>query len=204
MTVKLNIDLTELLSSNEPIILDLGCGGSKKAGRIGIDRVDLQGVDIVGDITDCLKQFPDKSVSKIYSSHFLEHVDDLELVVRETVRILKSEGCHHLTVPHFSNPYFYSDYTHQKFMGLYTFYYFTEYKNQLKRKVPNFYSTTRIKVLSQKLVFKSPFIGRWGLKKIFQFIFNSCTWMQEFYEENLCFIIPCYELEIIYKPDLED
>jgi len=34
-----------------------------------------------------------------------------------------------------------------------------------------------------------------GDKKIFQFIFNLNRYLMEFYEENLCYIIPCYEIK---------
>lgn len=204
MTVKINFDLEKLLASEEPICLELGCGESKKEGRIGIDQLDLDRVDMVGDVVDCLRKFPDRSVSEIHSKSFLEHVDDLELVVRETARVLKKEGNHYLFVPHFSNPYFYSDYTHQKFMGLYTFYYFVDRKYQLKRKVPSFYTDIRIRVLSQKLIFTSPWRGRRIFKRIFQIIFNSSRWMQEFYEENLCYLFPCYGLEVVYTPDTDN
>ena len=38
MTTKIKIDLPAMLKSNQPIILDLGCGRVKKPGRIGIGR----------------------------------------------------------------------------------------------------------------------------------------------------------------------
>lgn len=201
MNPEIKIDLKDLLSNGKKITLELGCGLNKKDGRIGIDQLNLEGVDIVGDVVDCLKLFPDNSVDEMYSNSLLEHVDDLEEVIRETTRVLKKAGKHFVFVPHFSNPYYYSDYTHQKFIGLYTFYYFVETDKQLVRKVPVFYSGTRIKVLSQKIIFASPFKGRRAIKKLFQYIFNSSLWMQEFYEENLCYILPCYALEIVYSPD---
>jgi hypothetical protein len=204
MTVKLNFELDQLLASGQDIVLELGCGQSKKAGRIGIDILDLNGVDMVGDAVDCLQLFPDRSISEIHSKSFLAHVQDLELVVRETARVLKKDANHYLYVPHFSNPYYYSDYTHRHFMGLYTFYYFVNSEHQLTRKVPSFYTDTRIKISSQKLIFTSPFIGRWGFKKFLQILFNSSKWMQEFYEENLCYIFPCYAIEVVYSPDIGD
>ena len=46
--------------------------------------------------------------------------------MREITRVLKKNGKANIFVPHFSNPYYYSDYTHKRFLGLYTFYYFVE------------------------------------------------------------------------------
>ena len=36
-------------------------------------------------------------------------------------------------------------------------------------------------------------------KKIWQFFFNSTTYMKEFYEENLTYIIPAYEIYFVLK-----
>ncbi len=45
-----------------------------------------------------------------------------------------------------------------------------------------------------KLTFYSPFRMRQRIKKPFQYIVNSSRLMQEFYEENLCHIIPASEI----------
>jgi predicted SAM-dependent methyltransferase len=196
----IRIDIDAIRSANKPLIVDLGCGNSKVKGRIGIDKIDLPTVDIVADVEEGLPFFPDSSVDEIHSRSFFEHVSNLEGLIREIVRILKPSGTCHVFVPHFSNPYFYSDYTHSKFIGLYTFYYFSDEKYQLKRKVPNFYSDVRIRILQQTLTFGNP--SRQTLfKKILQHLFNRSSDMQEFYEENLCYIFPCYGLELVFTPD---
>jgi len=200
----IKIDLQDRLKSGESLVVELGCGPNKKAGRIGIDQLDLPGVDIVADINQGLGFFPDQSVDEIHSKSLLEHVDDLGLVVREIVRVLKPGAKKYLFVPHFSNPYYYSDYTHTRFMGLYTFYYFVDEKYQLRRKVPVFYSDVRIRVESVKMIFQSPFRLIHYFKKAFQTLVNLSSWTQEFYEENLCYFIPCYGMEIVFRPAPED
>jgi ubiquinone/menaquinone biosynthesis C-methylase UbiE len=197
----LKIDLTSLINNGTPILLELGCGRSRTPGRIGIDRLDSSFVDIVADVEEGLQFLPDNSVDEIHSKSFFEHVNDLEGLMREIVRVLKKEGRCHIFVPHFSNPYYYSDYTHTKFMGLYTFYYFVDENYQLARKVPNFYTNIRIRVISQKLVIANPFKkGAW-FKKVLDRFFNSSSARQEFYEENLCWMLPCYGLEFVITPD---
>ena len=192
----LKVDLDALMKSGRPVVLELGCGPNKTPGRIGIDRIDLPGVDIVADIDKGLGFLPDSSVDAIYSESFFEHINDLEGLVREVARVLKPDGYNWLFVPHFSNPYYYSDYTHKSFFGLYTLRYFCADEDQLRRKVPNFYSDVRIRVVSQRLIFFSNFaLTRW-LKKVFQKVINSNSWLQEFYEENLCYLIPCYGMEL--------
>jgi len=139
----IKVDLNTLQTAKRRLIIELGCGKNKKKGRIGIDRLDLPGVDIVADLEDGLTFLPDCSVDEIHSRSFFEHVQNFEELVAEVVRVLKKNGKCFVFVPHFSNPYYYSDYTHNKFMGLYTFYYFVESKYQLQRKVPSFYTDTQ-------------------------------------------------------------
>jgi len=197
----IKIDIEKIINNGKPIILELGCGPIKKAGRIGIDKFDFPNVNIVADIEDGFPFFPNNSVDEIHSKSFIEHIENFEYFMREVVRILKKGGKCYIFIPHFSNPYYYSDYTHRKFFGLYTFYYFTNFKNQLSRKVPNFYTDIRIKILSQRLIFSSPFKKINLFKRLLERFFNSNHKIQEFYEENLCYIFPCYGLKIIFTPD---
>jgi SAM-dependent methyltransferase len=200
MSPKIKIDLDGLIKSGKKVVLELGCGPHRKEGRIGIDRLDLPSVDIVSDLEDGLSFLPDKSVDEIHCRSVLEHIENFENLMREIVRVLKNDGLAYIYVPHFSNPYFYSDYTHKRFFGLYTFYYFVDTKCQLKRKVPDFYPDFRINIISQKLVFKSPFFFRGKIKKFIGFIFNCHRSLQEFYEENLCYIFPCYGIKVVFTP----
>jgi hypothetical protein len=49
-------------------------------------------------------------------------------------------------VPHFVIPYYYSDYTHKTFFGLYSFDYFGRPETQLKRKTPLFYNEVKFEI----------------------------------------------------------
>jgi len=196
----IKIDLDKVINSPEPVIIELGCGSKKKQGRIGIDKIDLPNVDIVADMENDLSFLPDNSVNQIHCRSVLEHVNNFENLMREIVRVLKNDGTAHIFVPHFSNPYYYSDYTHKRFFGLYTFYYFVDEHRQLKRKVPNFYTDIRINITSQRLVFTSPFWCTRQIKKLMGFIFNCHRSLQEFYETHLCWLFPCYGIEIVFTP----
>src|SRR5581483_11637254 len=91
-----------------PVVLELGCGARKSDPEaIGIDALDSDVVDLVGDAIAVLRRFPDASVARVSSSHFLEHVEDLEGLLAEASRVLVDHGVFDATVPHFSNPYFY-------------------------------------------------------------------------------------------------
>lgn len=199
MNVVCKIDLQQRLKENLPVIVELGCGPNKTTGRIGIDRLDLPGVDIIANIEDGLGFLPDSSVDEIYSESFFEHVPDLEKLMSEIVRVLKPGGTNTMFVPHFSNPFYYSDYTHNRFFGLYSLRYFCGDADQLRRKVPNFYTKVRIRIISQRLTFYSSFRGIRFVKKLIQRVVNWNGWTQEFYEENLCYLVPCYGMELKFE-----
>ena len=184
------------LKENNNTIIELGPGTKRKyKDSITIDRVEIDGVDIVANLDEGFSYIPDNSVDLIYSRHVLEHVLDLELIFSEVHRILKPGGGCHLIVPHFSNPYYYSDYTHKSFWGLYTICYFSS-DRFYKRTTPSFYQKIDFEIIEIDLLFKSPFYFRNLLKKVWQGLFNSCKYMQELYEENFSQIIPCYEINI--------
>lgn len=186
-----------------PLRLELGCGQSKRhAGSVGIDILNLAEVDIVGDALTVLRGLPDASVASIYSEHFLEHVEDPLSIVREAARVLERGGEFRALMPHFSNPAFYSDPTHRAFFGLYTFAYWVR-SSPFKRQVPHYIDPLPFALISATHVFKSspPFYIRHALKKTLSCWVNGSGWTQEFYEEHLCWLMPCYELDFILRRD---
>ena len=197
----MKINLDELIEDHRQLIIELGSGRKKKAGRITIDKVDLPEVDIVADIEEGLAFLPDQSVDELHCRSVLEHIEHFEHLMAEMVRVLKTDGTAHIFVPHFSNPYYYSDYTHTRFFGLYSFYYFVSPEKQLRRKVPDFYTDIRINILSQRLVFRSVFKLMNPFRKLFGWFINLNSHLQMVYEENLCYLIPCHGIELVFTPD---
>ena len=200
MEPRLKIDLAKVLSGPGPVVLDLGCGERKRPGRIGIDRVDLPQVDIVADLEAGLPFLPDRSVDEIHCRSFLEHIENFEHLFTEMVRVLKDSGRACIFVPHFSNPYYYSDYTHKRPFGLYTFYYFADREHQPRRKVPTYYTDTRVEILSLKLRFRTPVRLLHWPRKLVGALINLHPALQEFYEAGLCYLVPCDGLEVILRP----
>lgn len=200
MSVRIKIDLDQTIQNKQPVIIELGCGRKKKEGRVTVDKVDLPDVDIVADLEKGLAFLPDHSIDEIHCRSVLEHIENFENLMAEMVRVLKTDGTAYIFVPHFSNPYYYSDYTHKRFFGLYTFYYFVNSKDQLRRKVPDFYTQTKINILSQRLIFRSAFKLINPFKKLFGWFINLHPLLQQYYEENLCYLVPCHGIEIVFKP----
>ena len=183
-----------LVFGKDEIVIELGCGPYKTKEAIGIDIFEAKEVDIVANLEDGLQFIPDNSVDKLISKHFLEHVQNLEFLISEIHRILKPGGIHIAIVPHFSNPYYYSDITHKKKFGLYTFDYYASENSKLKRKVPDFYQTKKFEINKRKLIFKSPFFFRNYFKKGIQLFVNIGNYTREFYEECFTGIISCSEI----------
>jgi hypothetical protein len=191
------VDKVGALSRQSGLKLDLGCGSTKRGPEyVGVDELDSPAVDVVGDVLEVLRALEDESVEEIHASHLFEHVEDLSGLVRELERVLAVGGRAHVVVPHFSNPYFYSDPTHRHPFGLYTFSYFAD-DPILKRRVPTYDHRPRLRLERVRLNFRSAveFRGRYRLKSWLGRLFNLSTSLQELYEDNLTWIFPCYELE---------
>jgi len=84
--------------------VDLGCGGAKREGYIGIDQTPGPGVDHILDLTADPYPFEDASVDAVHSAHFLEHIPEPNHVFREIGRICR-DGAH----IEFWTPYAFSD-----------------------------------------------------------------------------------------------
>lgn len=182
--------------------LDLGCGRVPQKGYLGIDNFYKSKNIIKSDVLKYLKKLPKNSCSHIYSRHYLEHVDKKQIfqILKEINRILIKNGKIVFIVPHFSNPYFFSDLTHKIFFGIHTFNYICE-TSCLKRKVPkyieiknwhllnvrvNFISIINIKFLGIKLPTLATFL------KVFV---NSSNLFIEIYERYLCNFFSIYEIK---------
>jgi len=187
-------EFSKLTAKKNKVIIEIGPGENKCCpDAIGIDLHKKPSVDYVADLNHGLKFIRDNSVDELHAYHVLEHIEDLEFFMKEIYRVLKKGGKLIGSVPHFSNPYFYSDYTHRSFWGLYTLCYFSE-NSYFTREVPQYYNAISFDVEKIDIIFSSPFRYRNLIKKLFQKLFNLNQFMQEFYEENLVYLFPCYEI----------
>ena len=185
-----------LADAGELLVIELGCGDRKqRSDSIGIDVRDLPGVDLVGNAEDALRTLPDGCARLVASSHFMEHVEDARALLAEIARVLELGGRVEITVPHYSNPYFYSDPTHRRFYGLYTLSYWV-HDPLLRRRVPHYEAPLPLSLTRADLGFRSPkaFPIRRLLKRPVQWAVNATRGTREFYEENLCWLLPCYEI----------
>lgn len=75
--------IQNILNDKSGCNLDIGCGANKNPGFVGLDILDLPGVDIVWDFNRTPWPLPDECVLKAVASHVLEHI----LPTYETARL---------------------------------------------------------------------------------------------------------------------
>ena len=94
---------------------------------------------------------PSAPSTRATSSSILDNPVDL---IRGLGRIVRPTGTMHVIVPHFSNPYYYSDPTHKSPFGLYTFSYLSA-DRRFRRKVPNYFGTFDFDLTDVRMIFKA-------------------------------------------------
>lgn len=147
--------------------LDIGCGNNKYIGYgeiIGMDIVDLPGVDIIHDMGRFPYPFDDCLFDKIIMQHTLEHVSKENntniKIIEEVHRLLKPNGELIVEVP--LGQWFNYDPTHKNYVGYWYWKYFSD-------DFPlNYYTDIRVELVKAELV------GIHGLKYIeyLTFVFN--------------------------------
>jgi len=104
--------------------IDFGCGNSKKEGYIGVDIIQLSGVDIVHNLDEFPYPFANNEIDEIWMDQVLEHLKEPLKAVEELYRICKNGAMIHIGVPYFRSFYSAIDPTHRNFFGVYWFCYF--------------------------------------------------------------------------------
>lgn len=109
-------------------ILDLGCGENKVPNSIGLDNVQLPGVDVEHDLLDFPYPFDNESIDKIYLRHVIEHfaIENINFIMNECNRILKNDGFLVITVPHVFSISAFIDPTHRSFFTFGSGYFWDE------------------------------------------------------------------------------
>lgn len=104
--------------------LNIGCGRKKKDGFLGVDILELPGVDIVHDLNVFPYPFSDSEIDEIFMDQCLEHMTDPVAVIKEIYRISKNGAKITIGVPYFRSFYSIIDPTHRNFFSAYYFDYF--------------------------------------------------------------------------------
>jgi hypothetical protein len=188
------------LDSGRKLRLNVGSGRRRLAGFYNLDLVPLPEVDVVADLEEPLTALPDDSVEEVYCRHVLEHVARFTELLAELHRVVTPTGRLEVVVPHFSNPYGYSDPTHVRFFGLYSFFYFCDEEDQPRRKVPNFYSPVRFRVESVRFELMRQSWSEKAVRALLQPLVNRGVGWQDWYERRLARLFPVSEVRYVLRP----
>ena len=172
--------------------LDIGCGGAKLPGYVGMDVFPLPGIDVIHSFDDLPYPFADDSFDEVKCYNALEHVADFVATVAEIHRILRPGGVLKVLCPHYSGPDAYRDPTHRTFFAWTTFDMFT---GGLSYGSPH-----SGKFAIRRRMFGMPEGGRGGLWAIPKAFGNR---FPDAYERYFCWMMPAkaiyYEL-VAQKP----
>jgi SAM-dependent methyltransferase len=104
----------EVLEAYTGIRLDIGCGGNKNEGFVGMDKRSVEGVDIVHDLEVFPYPLEDECCLTIVGSHIVEHIKPwlMNDFMNELWRIMKPGGQLAFAHPYGVNPLFVQDPTH--------------------------------------------------------------------------------------------
>ncbi len=180
--------------------LNLGSGLKPREGFFGVDHLPLPTTDIVADLNEPLAQLPDCSVSEVFTRHTLEHVRELLPLMAEIHRVCRPDARIEIIVPHFSNPYFYSDPTHVRHFGLYTFFYFADEEDQPRRKVPAFYANERFQVSSVQIQLMRRGRVRGPASFALEWWINRNLQALDWYERTACWFFPAESIRYVLQP----
>lgn len=83
-------------------MLDVGCGFNKQPGYIGMDKRNVEGVDIVHDVEMFPWPLEDESCAVVLMSHLIEHIKPWLRIdlLNECWRVLEENGLLLLVTPH--------------------------------------------------------------------------------------------------------
>lgn len=176
----------------ERTALDVGCGGRKLPGAVGMDILQLPGVDVVHSANIMPWPFKDGAFDVVFLNHALEHVGDVVAVMDEIHRVLKPGGRMVAQVPYFRCVDAYNDPTHTHFFTSHTLDYFLAGSG-----LSNY-------AYSKHLFIKKGFWYGWPHRSqnpLKQFFKSFVARYPDFYDQYLSLLVPTecltWELEVV-------
>ncbi|MFA5928264.1 MAG: methyltransferase domain-containing protein [Candidatus Margulisiibacteriota bacterium] len=110
--------------SSEMVKVDICCGRFKPEGFIGVDRIQLEGVDIVHNLDESFP-FEDNSVDYLRAHDAIEHLPDKIKTMNEIWRVCKHGATVDIKVPSTDGRGAFQDPTHVSYWNIHSFYYYT-------------------------------------------------------------------------------
>jgi hypothetical protein len=120
------LDVKSVIEKKAGILLDIGCGETKRKGFVRLDMRPLEGIDIVHDLEEFPYPLNDESCLTIVASHVIEHIKPWKFIpmMDELWRIMKYEGQLAISMPYGFSSGFLQDPTHCNMCNHSTWQYF--------------------------------------------------------------------------------
>lgn len=168
--------------------LDIGCGTRKRVDFLGVDKVYVQGVDVVCNLEISQLPFNTDTFDIINASHILEHINNLNGLLSEVSRVLKPGGKFQITLPYAGDLRAFQDPTHVRFFTLKTF----EYYVREGSSVGAWYQTKYFARINRRhLIF-----GMGPFSLIVGGLINRSQWLLNLYERTLVRFVPARDLQV--------
>ena len=168
-------------------VLNLGCGNRRVEGAINLDVTPDTAPDVVHDLDVLPWPFPSDQFREVLANDVIEHLGDTLAVLGEIHRVCADGAVVRITVPHFSCANAFTDPTHRRYFGRFSFEYFTE-GHEL-----SFYTRARFRQRSCRLVFHPTLVNK--------LVWRLANRYPERYERRWAWIFPAWfmsvELEVV-------
>jgi len=154
--------------------LNLGCGRKHENEVLNLDCNPETQPDVVHDLNSLPWPFPNDHFREVMAYDCLEHLDNFISVMEEIHRICRDGAIVRISVPHFSCANAYTDPTHQRAFGYFSFDYLTGENGM------DFYTRARFKRLSRRMFFFPSLINKliWRLANRYPMVYElRWTWI---------------------------
>ena len=153
-----------------PKKLDVGCAFRKPKGYWGIDRVKVEGVDQVVDLTKFPWPIKDNSFVEIRLWHILQFLPNTVKTMEEVWRIAKPKARVIIGVPYYMSALAFGDPAHIRYFSEETFKFFTQDSWYISHHKA--YTQAKFKIIKQEMRTTGKLRRYLPFKKIFRYF----TW----------------------------
>lgn len=171
--------------------INFGCGLKPRKGWVNVDYVKNDSVDKVVDLNVFPYPFKTASVSHIYSSHNMEHLNDTIGFLKECARILQPKGEANILVPHYT--------ASSAHIPLHKSYYYARWfevfliDNASKASLDD-----REPLFSELMIYVRFLKGFAFWNYLIEWLVNKNDFTLTVWEHHFCYLFPAQEIELVF------
>ncbi|HSS20305.1 MAG TPA: hypothetical protein VLL54_09530 [Pyrinomonadaceae bacterium] len=134
--------------------LNLGCGLKYVSEALNVDVAAEANPDVVQDLNRVPWSLPSDHFRDVLAFDVIEHLDDFIATMEEIHRVCRAGALVRVTVPHFSCANAFTDPTHRRLFGYFSFDYVTD-QSEMQH-----YTTVRFKKQYSRLMFYPSLVNK--------------------------------------------